>query len=248
MIPLHWDPGSDAPAVMAELAPREPIHFLVDTGAAGEGWLAFLDARILVRRGELWEVGSALAASISGVTKSRQLQAKRLELGGFEVKQPVLGEALRGSVLGLRFWSRYVVTLDFPERKLYLRKGRQFDWVEPPNLSGLLVWPEGTSLVVKEVEPGSPAARAGLQKGDVLVEINGRKRAQTPLREFVEPLRGTDRVACVYLRGAQEHRTTLNLAWSITADRVSFKLRFVPVRFFPAPFFPVPFLPLLSAP
>jgi PDZ domain len=217
-VPILWDPGQvPPPAVMAELVPGQTIRFRIDTGASTTsgacGYLAIQDVRSLGGRGELTEVDSVFSVTLSGTSSSRQYHGKRLRLGEFEVKSPVFTEALGPGRLGLGFWSRFVVTFDFPQRKAYLRKGDRFDSLDREhwNAGGLRLGAVGPAVVVREVDPDSPAARAGLKVGDVIVQIGDQKADKVTRLDLGEPLYGTGRVTCVVRRGAQEHWTTLDL-------------------------------------
>ncbi len=67
------------------------------------------------------------------------------------------------------------------DRPLYLtieRDGRRFDTVVTPILSerlgfGYAGWDERGEVQLGAIEPGYPAEKAGLQKGDVLIAVNG---------------------------------------------------------------------------
>ncbi len=71
---------------------------------------------------------------------------------------------------------------------------------------------EGKGVRLGEVPPGSPAARAGLQKGDILVEMAD--TAITDLRSYsalLKKLRPGQRVKVAYLRDGKMHTTMLTL-------------------------------------
>ena len=67
------------------------------------------------------------------------------------------------------------------DRPMYLtiqRDGREFDTVVTPILSerlgfGYAGWDERGEVQLGAIEPGYPAEKAGLQKGDVLIAVNG---------------------------------------------------------------------------
>ena len=66
--------------------------------------------------------------------------------------------------------------------------------------------------VVQEVTPDSPAARAGLQPGDVVVSIDG--KAVQDRSELVAAIRGHkpgDKVTLVVVRGGNETTITATL-------------------------------------
>ena len=137
-VPLGWDPDSGLPRVDAELVPGESTSFVIDTGNCGleSGNLTRLEMRTLAKKHGFRQVSTDLAESLSGRSTTRSYQGKVLRLGVFSVESPVLGESSI-NMLGLGFWSRFTVTFDSPESKLYLRKGDNYSRPDRWNLSGL---------------------------------------------------------------------------------------------------------------
>jgi serine protease Do len=80
-----------------------------------------------------------------------------------------------------------------------------------PELSSRLRLPaDRTGAVIAAVQPGSPAARAGLQPGDVLLSVN--RSAVRTAADAVRALRGTASGAPALLlvwRGGQEQFVTM---------------------------------------
>lgn len=82
----------------------------------------------------------------------------------------------RNGILGNQLLNRFTITLDYPHERLYLTPmpgvRRNFEH----DRSGLVIIASGTHLTkftVFDVIPNSPAARAGLRRGDELRRING---------------------------------------------------------------------------
>jgi serine protease Do len=68
-----------------------------------------------------------------------------------------------------------------------------------PDLSNQLDVPDGTKgAVVRNVEPGSPAEQAGLQPGDVIVSVGG-KKVSSP-SDAAKAIRGASKDHAVALR------------------------------------------------
>ena len=67
-------------------------------------------------------------------------------------------------------------------------------------------------LLVSNVEPGSPAQLAGIERGDLVVDVAGRAiRSTATLTETVSALSKDDSVEVVVLRGDQPHRMLVRL-------------------------------------
>ena len=85
-----------------------------------------------------------------------------------------------------------------------------------PHLSGIGVDVQGESkgLLVDDVFPGSPAAKAGLLRGDVIVAVGATSLASRPATfgsRLIKGRAGT-RVTLTILRGKQKHSLTLQRA------------------------------------
>jgi twitching motility protein PilT len=75
----------------------------------------------------------------------------------------------------------------------------------------LMADPSGQPLRVTEVKPGSPAAEAGLQRGDVLVEINGRPAQEHTLDEARVVFRGDGRHQLMVDRSGKRLRMVMEI-------------------------------------
>jgi len=81
-----------------------------------------------------------------------------------------------------------------------------------PDLAEQLGYKNAKGVVITDVEPGSPADEAGLQRGDLIQEVN-RKEVQT-IQDFEKQLRGLksgDAVALLVRRGANTFFIAVNM-------------------------------------
>ena len=212
-LPISWEPGG-YPSIAGRVGPGETVRFIIDTGAVvyETGRLGMFETRSRLRRGQLSEIGNRLEVSISGTESVPFFQASSMSISEFTVDSPIFGES-RGetpNLLALSFWSRFAATFDFPQRKVYLRKsafyGRRDRW----NVTGLHLWRNRGSIEVCAVDTGSPAARAGLKKGDVLVELNGFSSSKTSLFELRGILRDGGQLTCVVRRDSKNLRLIIS--------------------------------------
>ena len=74
------------------------------------------------------------------------------------------------------------------------------------NYTGAQLCRKGNEIELGAVDPDSPAARAGLKKGDALVELNGLNAAKAGLLELYSVLCNDDKLACVVRRDSKELR------------------------------------------
>ena len=76
------------------------------------------------------------------------------------------------------------------------RDGKRFDTVVTPVLNdrigvGFAGWDERGTIQLGQVEPGYPAEKAGLKKGDILVSVNGEPiRSQIKFQEITKNSNG----------------------------------------------------------
>ncbi len=212
-MPISWEPGV-RPSVVAEIVPGEQIRFTVDTGSSslGSGSLGVFQVTSLVKSGQVREIGKTFGWSLTGSNSHRLFQGSALNIGGFAVHSPIFHESYGAmpNRLGLAFWPRFVVTFDFPERKVYLRESSYFDRPDRWNATGLHLWKRSDSIEVFAVDPDSPASRAGLKKGDVLVELDGLVASKTSLFELRNALCDGSQLTCVIRRDSQERRMSIN--------------------------------------
>ncbi len=81
-----------------------------------------------------------------------------------------------------------------------------------PAIAAKLEMPYVDGIVLMEVSPGSPAAKAGLKQGDVLTAVGGDAMSQvTSLRDALAKRKVGDRVEVMYQRAGKEQKTTIAL-------------------------------------
>jgi len=77
---------------------------------------------------------------------------------------------------------------------------------------------EREGLLVRDVEEGSPAARAGLAQGDLLVAVGGRSLASVDdLYDALATVDAAGQLEVVVVRGAEERTVSVDLAVEPTA-------------------------------
>jgi serine protease Do len=81
-----------------------------------------------------------------------------------------------------------------------------------PEIAQLLGLPQPGGALVAQVEPGSPAAQAGLQRGDVILEVNGRKiDSYDTFRNQVAALKPGTEIHLLVLRDGKTSERTVQL-------------------------------------
>ena len=164
------------------------VRLMIDTGASHALMLnRSSDERITVpKRNVSGYLGRGLSGEIYGqMARVAHLGLDKFNLKGVTTSFPdsnafarTLSERtphqgnLGGSVL-----KRFRVIFDYANGKLYLKKNRLFRTDFEYNMSGMELAATGpllTDLIVSKVIKDSPAARAGVREGDVIVSVNGK--------------------------------------------------------------------------
>lgn len=153
----------------------KPLRPLLDTGAP----MAMYMENRLGRQLGLWNDETPYAPvrsrGIAGPTKnlSRLVRARQLKVGA-EIYEDVLvvvhapQELISGSLLGLPILQTLNLSFDRGDNALWVRRNGLPVPATPYARSGLWVDLEGSEVRVTEVGAGSPAAKAGVQAGDVV--------------------------------------------------------------------------------
>jgi len=117
------------------------------------------------------------AVSVKSVPYGR---VSRFRVSSFSHRDKIQVQERNVNCLGIAYLARYMVTLDISASAMYLRPGARFNTPDMTNATGLHLWQPGAEIVVQSVDEQSPAARAGVQKDDVLVRVD--RRAASDLR------------------------------------------------------------------
>lgn len=176
-VPLKFQ--GNFPYVMAVVrGMQKPSRFLVDTGHAGfasgdlnaDAFANLADLGALKLDGQS-NVETMASESRKGMRKRRLGWLGGISLGDYRHEKLLFGVSNK-NILGLKYWSRYVVTFDFPNSFIYLKKGRKFEQPDLRDMSGLHIIRRKRKTVVYSVDNESPAENAGIKPQDLLLKIN----------------------------------------------------------------------------
>ncbi len=209
---LHSSPR-DILEIEAWTSRAQKLRLTVDTGyvALESGMIQSTASKLLVRNGDFQEIGSRSGATLSGTHEYPLLQGQRMTLGKFSIERPIFAESPGESRLGLGFWSRFVVTFDFPGNKVSLKKGQGFDRPDLYNRTGLRFVKRDGFVLIDQVDLFSPASSAGIRTGDILLSLGTLQTHDTSLLELRKRLCQPGPLACSVRRGTQERRITINV-------------------------------------
>lgn len=161
-----------------------PVKLLIDTGA-GLPLLLFTDTHPLVHP-PLNAVPSNIGMGLGGYIEGYTGRVDRVSLGNFYQQGVVTYfqrldstqnlEYLnnRNGLIGNTLLNRYQVILDYQNAQLWLKPGREYEEAFIYDRSGLSViatGPKFSDYIIQNVLPGSPAAEAGILRGDQIIKV-----------------------------------------------------------------------------
>lgn len=113
----------------------------------------------------------------------------RFSIGSLEYKDVVFDQSNESS-LGIPFLSRHLITFDFPNNKMYLKKGKHFARESAAKVSlkvaGFTLRRKNNNIFVSSVDPNGPAYKKDLRENDIIVKVCNRDVTSYGLVEFVE--------------------------------------------------------------
>jgi len=164
-------------------------RFLLDTGSMDAVNLngPFAQAHGLTAGKTLAIRGRSVGGETSGVL----LRLNGLRLGPFRIDSPVASvvtdDVDRAGQISGETLRRFKVILDYPRQRVILERNRHFSEPFEVDMAGLVLVAKGDDLARYEVFlvlDRSPAAEAGLQAGDALVEVDGAPASNLKLNDL----------------------------------------------------------------
>lgn len=208
-VPLRLWKG--VPLAKAKLPGGIEAAFDLDTGCGASGDLQSRLFETMVGQGNL-DTAETLSETAAGTKRSREARIAKVSVAGLECTDLIFGEGPL-SVLGLGWLSRFRVTFDFPNQKMYLIKGAQFDRRDETDMSGLHLLRIKGETVVHSVDEASPAQRAGVLAKDVILTVNDKPAGSYEMWEIRRLLSSQDKesIALTIRRGDQRQAITFAL-------------------------------------
>ncbi len=158
------------PYITGEISDSINADFVIDTGSNSTGALSN-DIFEKITSEKKPKTSESLFATASGVIRKRECRIDSISVGSFEYKQLIFSEA-NWSHLGLSFLSRHIVTFDFPNNRIYLKKGIQFKRKDETDMSGLHLLRISGNTVVYSIDEDSPAQKAGIVSKDIILKVD----------------------------------------------------------------------------
>ena len=199
-------------------------RFLIDTGCRTftTGMLRKQVFEQLAARGRIRPMSNisksgASLVSLGGTTSTRSGRIDRFNVGRFSHERLIFGHCAvegpagfslpsvyEGSLLGLGYLCRYVVTFDFALSAIYLKPGRDYARQDRYNLAGMGVARVEGKTVVTNVDEHATAEAAGLKEADEILEIDGIPTAKASVFEIGRTFATPGERKLRYLRKAND--------------------------------------------
>jgi predicted aspartyl protease len=198
------------PASFADGIPSIPIDVAgvpfrahIDSGSTGFLGLPLDAAKKLPLDGPPVVVGRARTASGDYAVSEAKLKGA-VRLGQIVIDSPkVRFVDLPIANIGFDLLRSLIVTVDVGNGRVRLvSSGRPLTPSERPKLGIVIFGPKDGRLPIEKVDPGSPAAAAGLRAGDQIVQLNGRGAAAMSPFELSQALQARP-LAITLLRGGE---------------------------------------------
>jgi hypothetical protein len=198
---IRYESGSGIPHITAK-ADGVKLDFMIDTGyvhvigrpdlpvahTTGE-----LESKVLKKLRSKIHFEPKQLTQITGKGRatldfSKAAVVSRFSIGTLEYKDAVFRESGE-SVLGMPFLSRHLVTFDFRNGKIYLKKGKYYDsptalWLSPSDL-GFTLRRKQNDIFVSEVDPNGPAYAKGIRQKDIIIRVGDLDVASYSLTELL---------------------------------------------------------------
>ncbi len=160
-----------------------PTTCTLDTGARGSISLftPFVEAHPSVVPATLTALG-VNGFGVGGPSFGRLGRVQSLSFGGLTLRDLVGDYATQrkgalalpfiGANVGGAVWKRFTMTLDYHRLTMTLTPNADFDMRDQWDRSGVFLI-NNNAITIIGVRPGTPAANAGLAKGDAILSVNG---------------------------------------------------------------------------
>ena len=189
------------PHVMGNINDGIKVNFVIDTGDNSSGALGGKIFDDIISRKKI-KTSETLVETASGTIRLRETRITNLRAGSFEYQDLIFCEGFF-SCLGLSFLSRHLVTLDFQNNRIYLKKGNDFKKNDEADMSGLHLFRISNKTIVHSVDEGSPAQKAGIESKDVILKIGDKDVNEYEMWELRDLKRSGDKrkIAMTIKRG-----------------------------------------------
>ncbi len=188
------------PHIKAKIDDQYEGNFVIDCGARSSLALhaPFVQKHdLLAKTGKKIDVFSGIG--IGGKAMGKVTRVKSIHIGSFKIPSVLttLASSEKGAFssektdgnIGGGILKRFTVIFDYPNQRVILEPNSSFTYEDDLDMAGLWLTKENDTTRVDFVIEDSPAAKAGIKEGDLVVKINGQSTKDLLLREIREMLK-----------------------------------------------------------
>jgi hypothetical protein len=193
-LPITWD--NDVPLIEAVINGNEKGYFFLDMGCMGSLFLdkQFAKDNKLIEKSKKKIEGKA--GSLTGTSNMIITRVDSIRIGNYEIDYPItniidLGAHFIG-IIGGGILKQFDLILDYPHESVIFEPNENFGKHDKYDGSGLTMLRENGKLIVKGVHKDSPVEKAGIKKGDEVLEINGKPAKEYKLEDIRELSKSED--------------------------------------------------------
>ena len=154
-----------------EVGEGEKIRFSIDTGDTGSLSIPSNLFSRLMKTNVISKVRDSSAVFIAGFVRERDGILSNVRIGDFEIHDLNVDDGQNECSLGMRCLSRFRVTFDLPNGRLYLAKSDRFNKPDRMERVGIFLLRREGRTLVGYVRKGSAAEDAGVCVDDELIAI-----------------------------------------------------------------------------
>jgi hypothetical protein len=184
---------------------KTTLDIMIDTGASHAALIDYnyLDGMDLPEKTIETRLGRGIAGDIPGyVGRMDSVEIDCFDFSEMLVSAPfdgaynkVIKRGARVGTFGGELLNRFNVTFDYSHNKVYLKKSDKYRDTFEYDMSGMSLNAVGSNLdtmMVVNVDKGTPAYSADIRRGDIIRSINGKTLRYNSLTEIIEILQSRD--------------------------------------------------------